>query len=126
MFPKDFKYTEEHIWVKQEGDIAIIGITSFGSEEMGDIVFVELPEIGKEIEQISEFASVETKNSVKSLNLPIGGEIADVNQDVVDSPFLVNESPYEDGWLVKVNISDEKEIDDLLTDIEYERFLEGL
>ncbi len=126
MIPSDLKYTEEHEWVRVENDTAIVGITQHAVDELGEIVFVDLPEIGRQIGQMDEFGSVESVKTISSLYLPVGGEVLETNLELSKNPGYVNESPYDDGWLVKVSLSDEKEIDDLMTPEEYKNFLETL
>ena len=126
MIPLDLKYTEEHEWVRVENDTAIVGITQHAVDELGEIVFVDLPQIGRQIGQMDEFGSVESVKTISSLYLPIGGEVLETNQELSKNPGYVNESPYDDGWLVKVALADEKEIDDLMTPEEYKNFLETL
>ena len=126
MIPLDLKYTEEHEWVRVENDTAIVGITQHAIDELGEIVFVDLPQIGRQIGQMDEFGSVESVKTISSLYLPIGGEVLETNQELSKNPGYVNESPYDDGWLVKVSLADEKEIDDLMTPEEYKNFLEAL
>lgn len=126
MIPLDLKYTEEHEWVRVENDTAIVGITQHAVDELGEIVFVDLPQIGRQIGQMDEFGSVESVKTISSLYLPIGGEVLETNQELSKNPGYVNESPYDDGWLVKVSLADEKEIDDLMTPEEYKNFLEAL
>ncbi|NBV42155.1 glycine cleavage system protein GcvH [bacterium] len=126
MIPADLKYTEEHEWVRVENEVATVGITQHAVDELGEIVFVDLPEVGRQISQMNEFGSVESVKTISSLYLPISGEIVEVNKELEKNPGYVNESPYEDGWLVKVAISDEKEFDDLLTAEEYSNYLETL
>lgn len=125
MIPNDLRYTEEHEWIRVENEIATVGITSHAVDELGEIVFVDLPEVGAQIEQMAEFGSVESVKTVSSLFLPISGEIIEINKELVNNPNLVNDSPYEDGWLVKVAMSDEKEADDLMTAGEYKSHLEN-
>lgn len=126
MIPSDLKYTEEHEWVAIDGDTATVGITGYAAEELGEIVFVDLPKIGTEVNQMDEFGSVESVKTVSSLYLPLTGKVVEVNESVLKDPSLISEAPYEDGWLVKISLSDEKEIDDLLTADEYESHLEAL
>ena len=126
MIPSDLKYTEEHEWVRVENDTAIVGITQHAVDELGEIVFVDLPEVGRQIGQMDEFGSVESVKTISSLYLPVGGEVIETNLELSKNPGYVNESPYEDGWLVKIALSDEKEIDDLMTPEEYKNFLETL
>lgn len=124
--PRNARFTQEHEWIKLEGDTAIVGITNYATEELGEIVFVELPEIGAEIEQMSEFGSVESVKTVSNLFMPMSGTITEVNKELVDNPSLINDSPFEDGWIVKLEITDQKEFDDLMSPEEYKNYLEGL
>lgn len=126
MIPSDLKYTEEHEWIRQHNEHAVIGITDYAVEELGEIVFVDLPPIGRQIKQMDEFGSVESVKTISSLYLPVTGEIVEVNQELANNPGFVNESPYEEGWLVRVSLSDEKELDDLMTAEEYKNYLETL
>ena len=126
MIKPDLKYTEEHEWIKVEGDTATIGITSYAADELGEIVFAELPEVGDSIAQMDEFGSIESVKTLSSLYLPLSGEITAINEDVPENPGTINDSPFDDGWLVKVKIEDTNEVDDLMTAEEYEAFLESL
>ncbi len=108
------RYTEAHEWLKIQNNIAIIGITDHAQAELTDIVFVELPEIGKEVKKGEELCVVESVKSVSELYSPISGKVVDVNKKLDDSPEVINESPYDDGWLVKLEIEDKSEIDSLL------------
>lgn len=126
MIPSDLKYTEEHEWVRLENDHAVVGITQYAIEELGEIVFVDLPPVGRVIKQMDEFGSVESVKTISSLYLPISGEVSEINEDLTKNPGYINESPYEDGWLIKVALSDENELDDLMTPEEYKNFLETL
>jgi len=118
--PKDLRYSEEHEWVKVEGEKAKIGITHFAQSELGDIVFVELPEVGAEIKADEPFGSVESVKTVSELYAPINGTVVEVNEDLDDSPEFVNESPYEKAWMIVVEPSDASEIEKLMTAEQYE------
>ncbi|MCP4049482.1 MAG: glycine cleavage system protein GcvH [bacterium] len=126
MYPVELRYTQEHEWVLVEGDIATIGITAHANEELGEIVFVELPDTGYTFEQMEEFGSVESVKTVSSLYLPVSGEVVEVNNELVDNPGQINESPYNNGWIIKVKMVDQKEVDDLLTSEEYQQYLDNL
>ncbi|MFN7251873.1 MAG: glycine cleavage system protein GcvH [Anaerobacillus sp.] len=121
--PKELKYSEEHEWVKVEGNQVRIGITDFAQSELGDIVFVELPEVGDEIEADEPFGSVESVKTVSELYAPLSGKVVAVNEDLDDSPELVNESPYEKAWMITIELSDESELDKLMTAEEYEAMI---
>ncbi|GIM48205.1 glycine cleavage system protein GcvH [Collibacillus ludicampi] len=118
--PKELKYTKEHEWVRVEGNRAYIGITDFAQSELGDVVFVELPEVGTEIEQNSTFGTVESVKTVSDLYVPVSGKVVEVNTELDDSPELVNEDPYGKGWMIVVEIKDAAELDALLTADQYE------
>lgn len=118
--PNELKYTDEHVWVKQEGDNVRIGITDNAQDELGDIVFVELPEADDELAATETFGSVESVKTVSELYAPISGTIVEVNEELEDSPELVNESPYEKGWMAVVKVADKAELDKLLSADEYQ------
>ena len=121
--PNELKYSKEHEWVKVEGNVAIIGITEYAQSELGDIVFVELPETDDEINEGDTFGSVESVKTVSELYAPISGKVDGVNEELEDSPEFVNESPYEKAWMVKVEISDESQIEALLTAEKYSEMI---
>lgn len=121
--PKELRYSEEHEWVKTEGDKVRIGITDFAQSELGDIVFVELPEVGDEITADEPFGSVESVKTVSELYAPISGKVVEVNEDLDDSPEFVNESPYEKAWMIVVEPSDKSEVDNLMTAEQYEEMV---
>lgn len=113
-FPENLKYTKEHEWVLIEGDVATIGITEFAQSELGDIVFVEIETEGENLDQNEVFGTIEAVKTVSDLFMPITGEIIAINADLEDAPESVNESPYENGWMVKIKASDLSQIDDLM------------
>ncbi|MDX1348853.1 MAG: glycine cleavage system protein GcvH [Putridiphycobacter sp.] len=113
--PAELKYTKDHEWVKVEGDIAIIGITDFAQNELGDIVFVEIETEGETLDQEEVFGSVEAVKTVSDLFMPISGEVLEFNESLESSPETVNTDPYGDGWMVKIKIADISEIDSLLS-----------
>lgn len=122
--PEDLQYSEEHEWIKKEGNNVRIGITHFAQSELGDIVFVELPEEGDEIELDEDFGSVESVKTVSELYAPLSGKVIEVNEELEDSPELVNESPYENAWMIVVEPSNQSELDELLSADEYKSFIE--
>jgi len=127
MYPLDSRYSRDHEWAKDENDgTFLIGITDYAQEHLGDIVFLELLRVGASLNQMEKLGEVESVKSVSDIFSPISGEIVEVNQIVVDSPEIVNEDPYDQGWLVRVNPSQPAEIDDLMTAADYESFLESL
>lgn len=118
--PKELKYTDEHEWVRVDGAKAYIGITDFAQSELGDIVFVELPEVGTKLEQGASFGSVESVKTVSELYAPVSGTVVEVNQTLEDSPELVNEAPYEAAWMIVVEMDDPSQVVDLLDGAKYE------
>lgn len=122
--PKGLKYSEEHEWVKTEDGKVRIGITHFAQSELGDIVFVELPQVGDDIKAGDPFGSVESVKTVSELYAPISGKVVEVNSELEDSPEFVNESPYENAWMIVVEPSNVSEIDELLTAEKYEELIQ--
>lgn len=118
--PKDLRYSEEHEWVKVEGDKVRVGITDFAQSELGDIVFVELPSVGDEIKADEPFGSVESVKTVSELYAPISGKVVEINDSLDDSPEFVNESPYEKAWMIVIEPKDANEIENLMTSEQYE------
>ncbi|WP_312092495.1 glycine cleavage system protein GcvH [Niallia sp.] len=118
--PKDLRYSKEHEWVKVEGDNARVGITHFAQSELGDIVFVELPEVGDEVTANEPFGSVESVKTVSELYAPISGKVVEVNEELSDNPEFVNESPYEKAWMVVIEPSEKADIETLMTAEQYE------
>ena len=119
----DLKYTDTHEWLRLKGDTAIIGITDHAQTELTDIVFVELPEVGKEVKKGEELCIVESVKSVSEIYSPVSGKIVNVNEKLEDAPEAINEKPYDDGWLVELEIKDKSEIDTLLDAESYENLL---
>jgi glycine cleavage system H protein len=120
----DLKYTDSHEWIKVEEEKVIIGITDHAQSELTDIVFAELPVIGKEIKKGDELCVVESVKSVSEINSPISGKIINVNEKLEDNPEIINEKPYDDGWLVEIKIANIEEIKDLLDPEEYKKLIE--
>ncbi len=118
--PKELRYSEEHEWVKVEGDKVRIGITDFAQSELGDIVFVELPQIGDEIQADEPFGSVESVKTVSELYAPISGKVVEINEDLDDSPEFVNESPYEKAWMIVIEPANVADVENLMTAEQYE------
>jgi glycine cleavage system H protein len=121
MVPGDLRYTKEHEWVRVEGDEAIVGITQFAADQLGDIVFVELPETGRTLDQFSTFGVVESVKAVSDLFAPIAGEVTAANETLAGSPEVVNADPYGDGWMLRVRLADPAQVDDLLDAAAYEQ-----
>mgnify|MGYP003343098030 FL=1 len=124
MYPEDLKYSKEHEWVRVNGNIAEIGITVFAQESLGDVVFVDLPAVGSEVEQFAKFGEIESVKAVSDLFSPVGGTIVEVNDSATDSPEVVNDDTYGSGWLIKVELSDTAQLDELMDAITYEGTLE--
>ena len=112
--PDELKYTKEHEWVKVEGNIAIVGITDWAQGELGDIVFVELPEAGADVTQMETFGTIEAVKAVSDLFSPVTGKVTEVNGALEDEPMLINRDPYGEGWMIKVKVSDASQLDQLL------------
>jgi glycine cleavage system H protein len=123
-FPEKLLYTAEHEWVRVKGDIAVVGITEHAQSELGDIVFVELPEVETDLEQGREFGVVESVKTVSNLYVPVTGVVKKINKKLADNPELVNSEPYEDGWMIEIEMADKNELDDLLSAEEYKEQLQ--
>ena len=121
--PKDLRYTQEHEWVKVEGNKVRVGITDFAQNELGDIVFVELPEVGDTVTFNEPFGSVESVKTVSELYSPVSGTVVEINEALSDSPEFVNESPYENAWMIVVELSNDAEVESLLTAAAYEKLI---
>lgn len=122
---KDLKYTREHEWVKLEGEFAKIGITDYAQGELGDIVFVELPETGTKLEQMKPFGVIEAVKAVSDLFAPLSGEVVEMNKRLEIEPNLINKDPYGEGWFIKVKPENPSELDSLLSEEEYKKLLEA-
>lgn len=126
MAADEMKFHEAHTWVRQEGEELIIGVTDYAQEQLGDIVFIELPEVGATIEADDPFGSIESPKAVEDLVAPVTGEVVRRNDEVVDNPETVNDDPYGEGWLIAVKLSEESDLDALLSKDEYMDSIEGL
>lgn len=124
--PDDVRYAEDHEWIRSEGDKVRIGISDYAQDQLGDIVFVELPQSGDTFEKGEEFGTVESVKAVSELYIPIGGEILSVNTALEESPDLVNQSPYNDGWMIEVKPGNSAELEALITRDAYLEMLKGL
>ncbi len=120
MNPENLKYSKEHEWARVEGSTVVVGITQFAAEQLGDVVYVDLPEAGSDIEQFGKFGEIESVKTVSDLFSPVGGKIVEVNDSVKDSPEKVNEDTYGEGWLLKIEISDPGQLDALMDAAGYE------
>ena len=123
-FPEDLKYTTEHEWIRVEGDIATVGITDFAQEQLGDIVFVELPEEEESIEKGDTFGVVESTKSVSDLYVPLSGTVIESNDPLLDSPEVINEDPYGEGWMIRIKLKSPDEIKELLDAKAYQKLIE--
>lgn len=123
-YPEDLRYTPEHEWAKLERGIVTVGITSYASEQLGDVVFVELPEVGRKLEPMKAFGVVEAVKTVSDLFAPIAGEVVEVNTALADNPALVNQAPYEDGWMIRIRPASPEPLGALLSSQDYEKLLE--
>ncbi len=123
MNPDDIKYHREHAWVRVEGKRATIGITDYAQQQMGDIVYVDLPEVDTEIDADSELSEIESTKATSPVVSPVSGMVVEVNEDLADSPEIINEDPYGNGWLVVLEMNDSSELNDLMSKAEYEKFL---
>ena len=124
-YPEDLKYLESHEYVRLDGEIATLGISAFAVDQLGDIVFLELPEIGDALEKGESFGSIESVKAVEDLNAPISGTVIERNEAMIESPELIAEDPYGEGWLVKLRINDADELIDALSVNEYREQVEG-
>ncbi|MFN2340484.1 MAG: glycine cleavage system protein GcvH [Halanaerobium sp.] len=120
----DLYYSEDHEWVREEEDYLVIGVTDFAQEELGDIVFVELPEVEEEFDKNDSFGVLESVKAVSDTFIPVSGRIIEVNEALLDNPELINDDPYDEGWLIKVDPADDTELDELLSAEEYAEFIE--
>jgi len=121
--PTDHRYTKEHEWVRVEDNVAVVGITDYAQDQLGDIVYLELPSPGTQVKQLDKLGEIESVKAVSDLYSPVSGEVAEVNQEINDRPELVNQSPYEEGWLVRVRLADPAEVDSLLSAEQYDELI---
>ncbi|RLB22402.1 MAG: glycine cleavage system protein GcvH [Deltaproteobacteria bacterium] len=126
VIPQDLRYTKDHEWARAEGELVTCGVTDYAQDQLGDIVFVELPEVGDELAKGGQFGTVESVKAVAELYSPIGGEVAEVNGALEDSPQLVNQDPYGQGWMIKVRPKEPNELDKLMDAQQYKDMLKGL
>ena len=124
-FPEDVRYSESHEWVKAAGDTAKLGITDYAQDQLGDIVFVELPDVGESFEKGAEYGTVESVKAVSELYMPVSGEIVAINDALEDAPELVNNTPFSDGWMIEIKLDDSSELDALMNKDAYLSTLKG-
>jgi glycine cleavage system H protein len=122
-YPADLRYTREHEWAKTEGTRARVGITEYAQDQLGDVVFVELPKIGTRVRQMQSFGVVESVKAVSDLFAPLSGEVVEVNASLTERPEQVNQDPYGAGWLIVIGVGDPKEVEALMTAAQYEAYL---
>lgn len=122
--PEDLKYTKEHEWVRLEGETAVVGITDHAQDALGDVVYVELPEEGSDVTKDEAFGVVESVKAVSDLYAPVSGNVTEVNDSIVDSPEVINEDPYGDAWMIKIESPSEDDLASLLTAAEYDQYVE--
>jgi glycine cleavage system H protein len=123
--PADLKYTEDHEWIRMEGNMAVVGVTDYAQNELGDVVFIEIETEGEELEKGDTFGTVEAVKTVSDLFMPVSGKVAEVNAALADDPELVNKDPYGKGWMIKIEANNKEEADDLLSADDYRKMIEA-
>lgn len=123
MVPTDRRYTKDHEWVRVAGDVATVGITGYAAEQLGDVVFVELPEVGRSLDQFAPFGVVESVKAVSDLYAPVGGEVTATNGELAGAPELVNQDPFEAGWMIRVKVAANEQVEALLDAAAYEQLI---
>jgi len=123
-FPEDLRYTREHEWARRKGELLVVGITDFAQDQLGDVVFVELPDVGDTVKKGESFGVVESTKAVSELFAPISGKVVEVNDPLTDAPETINEDPYEEGWMIVVEPSEPSELDALMDAKAYRAFVE--
>ncbi len=123
MIPENLRYTKEHEWIRVEGDTGIIGITDHAQEELGDIVYVELPKTGMKLEKAASFGSVESVKAVSDIYCPVSGEVVETNPALAEAPEKVNDDPHGEGWLIKLKLSEPKQTDELMSAAQYDEYI---
>ena len=122
----DLRYTKEHEWVRVEGDVAVVGISDYAQEQLGDVVYVELPEVGRTVDQSAQAAVVESVKAASEVYAPVSGEVIEVNQALADEPAMVNAEPTGAGWFLKLRVKDPSELDSLMDEAAYAAYVEGI
>jgi glycine cleavage system H protein len=125
MYPSEYLYSREHEWVRVEDDICVLGITEFAQQELGEVVFVELPEVGQVFDSGDELGTIESVKAVAEVYTPVAGEVVEINDAVVDDPELINEDPHAEGWLIKVRFSSAADLKDLMNAEKYEEYVKS-
>jgi glycine cleavage system H protein len=126
MYPDNFYYSKDHEWIEIKGDKATVGITDFAQKQLGDVVYVELPQAGKQFEFHQTIGVVESVKAVSDVYSPVSGEVIEINEELNDSPELVNQDPHGKGWFIRLKVKDATEVEKLMSASEYEKFLEGI
>ena len=124
VIPPDLRYTKEHEWVRVDGGTGTVGITDYAQDQLGDVVYVDLPSPGNQLSQLAVFGEIESVKAVSELYAPVSGEVIETNGALADKPELINESPYDEGWLMKLRLGDQSEVDKLLTADQYSEYVE--
>jgi glycine cleavage system H protein len=122
-YPEDLKYTKDHEWARPNGKLVTVGITDYAQDHLGDVVYVELPKVGEQVKKGEPFGVVESTKAVSELFSPVTGKVVEVNDPLVDGPETINEDPYEEGWMIQVEVSEPKDLEDLMSAQAYEKFL---
>ncbi len=123
-YPEDVRYTAEHEWARLEQGVVTVGITSYATDQLGDVVFVEMPEVGRKLEALKPFGVVEAVKTVSDLFAPVAGEVVEVNGALTDTPALVNQDPFGEGWIIKVKVADAAQYQKLMSSADYEKHVE--
>jgi len=123
MVPTDLRYTKDHEWVRLDGDVATVGITAYAADQLGDIVFVELPAVGTSVEQFATFGVVESVKAVSDLFAPLSGDVTEANPGLTGQPELVNSEPYGEGWMIRLKVADASQVDELLEPEAYDKLV---
>lgn len=122
-YPTNYRYTREHEWLRLDGDAATVGITHHAQDQLGDVVFIELPEVGAKLQAEGAFGAVESVKAVSDIYSPLSGDVTEVNESLIDAPEKINEDPHGDGWLIRVTVFDRSEIDKLMTSEQYAEYV---
>jgi glycine cleavage system H protein len=125
MYPADYLYSREHEWIKVEGDVCVLGITEFAQQELGEVVFVELPETGQVFNAADELGTIESVKAVAEVYTPVAGEVVEINDAVIEDPELLNEDPHGEGWLVRIRFSSASDLKELMNAEKYEEFIKS-
>jgi glycine cleavage system H protein len=126
MYPDDYYYTKDHEWIKVEGEKATVGITDFAQKQLGDVVYVELPDVGTQLEFHQSIGVIESVKAVSDVYSPVSGEVIELNEKLNDSPETINQDPHGKGWIIRIKLKDEGELQKLMTVSDYEKFIEGI